>query len=1120
MQLRYSKNILFIILLCRFLSSNASHIVGGVMNYKYLGNNNFEITLFVYRDDVRANPGAPLDDPAIIRIFDGTTEIQRDFTLPFDSFLPLGQIDPCATIAVTERIDWTKYSGTINLPPNSNGYTIYYQRCCRNNSIANITKDPFSNTIEWGATYTINIPPAVNGQHITNTSPVFLNYPPVYICVNKPITYNHGATDANGDRIVYSLCTPFSGADVADPVNNGSGGQIPNDEPPPFINIQWRAPYSISNVLGGVPLTIDATTGVLSGTPNTVGQFVVGVCAEEYRNNVLLTRTIRDFQFNVVDCGLRVISSFFAPSFQCNNLTVNFTNTSFGATTYKWYFGDGDSSTLQNPSHTYATNGNYSVTLVCNQGQTCNSTFTQIVNLQLKRVEANFIAQNIACLKQGDTIRFIDQSIDAININQWKWTFSNGTTSTQQNPFIIYNGTATSITATLTINSADSCSSTITKTIDLLKKITTTLPDSLVTCIGTSVVLPLTVSPNTNNTFSWSPAIGLNNATIQTPTATVNSNTTYVVTVTNNLTCVQQDTIQIKLKTINQDIVPDTLKFCKEQVRILITRNVTNIQWSTNSNFSPIISTSNPLIITQTLPVVKYYIKATVDGCIATDSIIVLFNDTLPNIQAPDSITYCNVGDNISINITVDKFDSLYWSNNSNFYPNFNKNILTFSATASIKTYYIKAFYKGCFSIDSILIKPKQKPNINISDSIFVCADSVRLTGIITNYDSIKWSFNPAFTAVFATSPSITISQTVPEKMYYLKVNYLGCEVIDSFRVLYNDTTPSISLTSPNKFCSDSVFASAFVDFYTSVEWYDSRALTHLIGTNLTLQITQPQGKKWYYFKANYKFCSTIDSIELENISIKYTKQNITVCDGKTITLNLNVQTPTQYDIIWFANNDTFETNNISTITLTPNNSQTVVFSIHNILGCEILDSLKITVYTLTQVDATIDKPIIYRGEIVQLNVTQNQGYLFNWTPIDLVSNSTIFNPTSSPIQNTLYTVIVTDANSCINEDTVSVIVLDYECNTKQIFIPNAFSPNGDGLNDEFKVRSAILKSLHLEIYNRWGNKIFESDDVNLGWNGKYKGQIEQAEVYGYLFVGECLQGERITLKGNVTLLK
>lgn len=1284
MNFRYAKNALFVLILFCFVSTNASHIVGGVMNYRYLGNNNFEISLYVYRDDIRANPNAFLDDPAIIRVYNGTTESQYDFALPFDSFLPIGQIDPCATIAITERIDWTRYRGVINLPPNSNGYTIYYQRCCRNNSIVNITRDPVSNIIEWGATYTINIPPAVNGQHVNNSSPVFLNYPPVYICVNKPITYNHAATDANADRIVYSLCTPFTGADVDDPLNNGSGGQIANDEPPPFTNIQWRAPYNLSNVLGGIPLTINSSTGVLSGTPNTVGQFVVGVCAEEYRNGVLLTRTIRDFQFNVVDCGLRVISSFFAPSLLCNNLTVNFTNTSFGASTYKWYFGDGDSSTAQNPSHTYSAPGVYNVTLVCNQGETCNSTSTQTVDIRIKRVEANFSAQNTTCLKQGDTIRFVDQSVDAVNINQWNWTFSNGTSSTVRNPYIIYDGTATSITATLTVKSSDTaCSSTITKTINLIKKPTYTLTRNYNKCKLETIQLGVTIAGN--NIFSWSPSTGLNNPNIANPTSSVPTNTTYYVTIktigANGDTCIQRDSVKVNIVNNFQINAVDTVKVCKDSVRLSIATTAgQTVTWSTSNTFVPVIGTTPSISVAQTVTIRKYYVKVISNGCEGIDSIIAIYNDTIPNINLIDNILQCNrqvsltanidysesvvwstsptftpvistsnaynttqnpktviyyvkanfrscsktdsvkvtiqdtlpqitladtlnvCRDVIRLNATVTNYTSLVWSTSPSFTPiigttpsitlnqtnprqvyyikasyrncektdsivvnysdtipqirlddsaffcgnRITANAIVVNATSvvwstnqsfspvlstqnsldatqndSLKTYYIKANYRFCPVTDSIRIRVQNRlPQIAITDSVFVCSDSVRLVGRITNYDSVIWSYEPTFTTVFATKPSIIVSQTIPEEMYYVKVYYLECEVIDSFRVLYNDTTPSISLSSPTRFCSDSVFAYAFVDFYTSVEWYDSRDLSHLIGTNLTLQITQPQGKKWYYFKANYKFCSAIDSIELENVSIKYTKRDTAICDGKQITLNLNVQTPGQYDIIWNANNDTIETNNISTLTITHTNTQTIVFSINNIFGCQIKDSLLLTVNPIPTIDATVNKPVIYRGEEVQLDATQNPSYTYNWTPVDMVSNTSIYNPTSSPLQNTLYTVNITDANTCTNQDTVSVQVLDYECSAGQIFIPNAFTPNGDGINDEFRVRSNILKSMHLEIYNRWGNKVFETDDINKYWDGYYRGKLDQEEVYGYYFTGECLQGEKVVLKGNVTLLK
>ncbi len=1271
---------LTVFFLCFLHAAFSTHIVGGVMNYKYLGNNNFRIDLYVYRDDIRAQPGAVLDNPAIIRVWDGVRETTQNFALPFDSFVPIGQIDPCATIAINERIDWTHYSGIINLPPNTSGYTIYYQRCCRNNSISNLTFNSRGNgAMDWGATYTISIPAAVNGIYINNTSPQILNYPPVYICNNKPITYDHRAIDENGDVLRYSLCTPFSGAFPNDPTNSGTL------EPPPFQNVVWQAPYSQANMLGGIPLSINPVTGLLSGTPNTVGQFVVGICIDEFRNGVRLTRTIRDFQFNVVDCGLQVISSFFAPQVQCNNFTINFQNQSTGANSYTWYFGDGDSSNVQNPVHTYRDTGIYTVTLVAyGINGTCNASYSQQVSVQYQLINADFILQNNACLKHGDSLRFFDRSTDTLNIVSWNWTFSNGQSSSIKNPVLVYDGTATSISATLTVTSSNGCSSTLTKTFDLLKKPDISLPDSVVTCAGAGVLLPLTVSPNSNTSYTWTPATGLNNSTIQQPTATVNTNTTYVVTVNTtqgNAACIQKDTIKVKVTTTSFNIIQDSLKVCRDSVRLSV-NGVSNVQWSVNSNFTPILSTNNPLVLYQTQPVVKYYVRGLVNGCLTTDSIIVVYSDTvpvinldnsqlsctnmitlnaviqngqnviwstsntmspvigtspsitltqtprtqyyfitssyrfctskdsikviiqdtLPVIQLPDQIRVCRdsvrlnallsnttaviwstngttfnpvigttpsitvsqsqprvvyyikafyrdcpvtdsivalyddtlptirladslffCGNQVSANAIVLNYDNLVWSTSTSFIP-----ILTtqpgFSTTQNnaIQYYYIKANKNSCSSTDSIRIRVQTNlPNMEITDSFYVCADSVRLVGRITYYDSIAWSFTPDFSTVFSHEPSIIVNQTEPEKMYYVYIRYLECETTDSFRVFKNDTLPSVSIIrTPTVFCNDSISATGVADFYTNLYWSDNRDFTHILATGLHLQTVQTATEQWYYFKAAYKFCESIDSIKLENRKVTIAAQAPSACLGDKVLIDLNVNTSGNYQIDWTIDEQHIVTSNTDTLSIYPSQSGQVNYSVTNQYGCTKSDSVNYTIFPPPIVDATVDKSIIYQGETVQLEATNNQNFSYNWMPENLVSNPAIFNPTSKPLQTTLYTIHVTDENGCINMDTVSVEVLNYTCDAGMVYIPNAFTPNGDGTNDTFKVRSEILKAGYLLIFDRWGNKIFETDNWTIGWDGTYKGKLCQDEAYGYYFAGECLQGEKITLKGNITLLR
>ncbi len=1274
------KILLLIFIGCFYYNLSATHIVGGVMNYRYLGNDRYEISCYVYRDCVNGIP--PLDDPAIIRIWDGVSEDYKYTSIPFDSIIDPGEPDACATIIDRVCVNWTKYVDTLILAPNDLGYTVYYQRCCRNNTIKNLTYDSRGNGVmDWGATYSINIPPPTfTGQTIPNSTPVFTNYPPVYICVGKPIVYDNSAIDADGDSLVYSLCTPYSGAFPDDPLNYYT------EETPPFENVVWEPPYSVTNMLGGVPLSINAQTGLLTGTPNTLGQFVVGVCVDEYRNGELLTHTTRDFQFNIIDCNLQVVSSFFAPSIQCNNFTVNFQNQSTGATNYFWSFGDGDTSSLPNPTHTYRDTGKYTVTLVSVNAvnDSCLSRYTQVISIQYKKIDADFITNVGVCLSKNDLIKFIDKSTDSFNVASWKWTFSDGDTSNLRNPILLYNGIDTSITATLLVTSTNGCTSTITKRVQLFKK-TPYIITPIITKCDNIATAQLSLEMTGNNIFYWTPSTGLNNQNIQNPTTSINNNITYYVTIktplSNGDTCVQNDSVKVKTINTVQINAADSLKICNDSVRLSVPLSVgQTVIWSTSNSFFPVIGRSANISIYQTINAQKYFVKIIADGCEAVDSIVVIYNDTIPQInvlknilqctnqvvlsaeinysdaiiwstsptfnpivsttntfsttQIPktvkyyikanyktcfsidsikvtvqdtlpiitldDSINIC--GDYVNIAATVRKYTSIIWSTNLDFnniisnstgifvqqniprqvyyirafyrdcfvtdsiIVNFNSNLpnltledSTFFCSKNIninaivtnankitwsinptftpilsnqstfttiqnntaQKYYIKAAFDFCSTTDSILVRiPENASGIKLNDSIFVCKDSIRIQAQINNYDSLIWSLNNNFEDIISRDTNLVFSQSEPQKTYYIKVFNLGCESIDSIVVSYNDTLPNVILSSKKIFCSDSVFAIAEVDFFTSIEWSTNITFTEIISRNLNLQTTQPKGKRWYYCKVNYNFCSIIDSILLENNSINYSKVNIMICDKKPATINLNVQTPTQYNIIWHTLNDTILTNNSSSITFTPTQTQFVKFKINNILGCEIFDSVQIIVNTLPLIDATVDKAFIYLGEQVQLTATQQQGYSYSWTPIDEVSNNSIYNPTSSPLQNTLYTVKVTDRNNCKNEDSVSVSVENTSCDKNNIFIPNAFSPNGDGINDIFRVRSIPLKSYHLVVYNRLGNKVFESKDAAEAWDGNYNNQRAQVDVYGYYFEGECLNGEKIILKGNVTLLE
>ncbi|MGB3949270.1 MAG: SprB repeat-containing protein, partial [Bacteroidia bacterium] len=134
-----------------------------------------------------------------------------------------------------------------------------------------------------------------------NSSPTFDLFPPVFICAGQQFTFDHSATDIDGDQLTYSFYTPFDG-------DNAVGGPkdptFPNGNVISFQPIVWQPGYSATNPLGGAPPTLNTSTGLLTGIANTIGQFVVGVSVKETRNGVVLSQTLRDFQFNVVDCPI------------------------------------------------------------------------------------------------------------------------------------------------------------------------------------------------------------------------------------------------------------------------------------------------------------------------------------------------------------------------------------------------------------------------------------------------------------------------------------------------------------------------------------------------------------------------------------------------------------------------------------------------------------------------------------------------------------------------------------------------------------------------------------------------------------------------------------------------
>ncbi len=146
--------------------------------------------------------------------------------------------------------------------------------------------------------------------------------------------------------------------------------------------------------------------------------------------------------------------------------------------------------------------------------------------------------------------------------------------------------------------------------------------------------------------------------------------------------------------------------------------------------------------------------------------------------------------------------------------------------------------------------------------------------------------------------------------------------------------------------------------------------------------------------------------------------------------------------------------------------------------------------------------------------------YLYQWTPTATLISPNQPTTITTPEVTTTYTITVTDTFGCVRSDTVTIKVNPITCDMPFIFIPNGFTPNGDGMNDVLYVRSDILDECYFVIYDRWGEKVFETYDQNIGWDGTYKQKDCQRGTYDYYFKGKCKDGDEQELKGNVTLIR
>jgi gliding motility-associated-like protein len=260
-----------------------------------------------------------------------------------------------------------------------------------------------------------------------------------------------------------------------------------------------------------------------------------------------------------------------------------------------------------------------------------------------------------------------------------------------------------------------------------------------------------------------------------------------------------------------------------------------------------------------------------------------------------------------------------------------------------------------------------------------------------------------------------------------------------------------------------------------------------------------------YVVKVNNGTCadSAFIQVIIDRIPVIFIVGKTSICQGQSTTLTASGGS----SYLWNTKDTT------ATINVTPSNTKYYSVKVSN--SCSFKkDSSQVIVNPKPVVNLGKDT-LIYQGQTIQLITKGGEG-VYQWTPATDLSCTDCNAPLANPSENTAYALTVTSAKGCVTTAGIKVNI----DKSNVVYVPNIFSPNGDGENDQLFVRGKGIRSIQLFVYDRWGVKVFETSDQNKGWDGTMNGALLNTAVYVYYLDVVFYNNVKITQKGDVTLLR
>ena len=823
-----------------------------------------------------------------------------------------------------------------------------------------------------------------------------------------------------------------------------------------------------------------------------------------------------------------------APLGTCINNTITFTDAStmdgtHPITTWIWNYGDGTIDTLTSPpfQHAYSSAGVYNISLKIKDNNGCSDSISRLGYITISKPVAGFTSDTLSCT--SGIIIFTNTSTGPGLT--YAWDFGDGSTSAVLNPVHQYLSQGL-FTVSLNIFDQYGCTDNIVRTNFIHIANATAnfnMSDSVTTCPPLIVLFTNTSVNCTNRTWDFGDGT---TSSLDNPTHFYTSAGTYHVQL--NITgpggCSDQKIKTIIVRGPQGSFTYSNISGCKPLTSNFVATTRDNLSFIWDFSDGTTVATPDSIRSHTYVSAGSYLPKVIlVDtiGChvpiSGIDTIYVYGVNADFNTNTP---LLCDSG-NVSFTSTAtsnDIISAYQWTFGDGTTSALQNPVHPYNTTGIFNVRLVVTSQAGCVdtSLTRAPVKVVGSPQVAIAGGNGACIPAtLNFNGLMivpdTSVITWHWDFANGNTSALQVPPAQSYPNAGTYVISLVAMNSSGCK--DSIiKTIQAYSLPTIAVVADTFLCRGT--SSNFVASGAST--YSWTPATGLSCSNCAQPVATPDSSTKYIVSGlSAQGCLGKDtvSIAVKQPFVMNVIKGDTLCQGRSV--RLNAMGATTY--VWSPSTD-LSNPNIAQPVATPLVSRTyMVIGTDNRACFKDTGYVPIKVFPYPTVKAGVNKTINIGQSIDLLPTISNDVTVANWTPTSGVFRNNFPGVTVRPAQTTEYTIDVANSAGCKARDKVTIFVI---CNNANIFIPNTFSPNGDGMNDQFFIRGNGLFTIkYLKIFNRWGQVVYERSNVRAneaadGWDGTFKGQKLTPDVYVYTVSVICDNNQPLEFHGNIALIK